>query len=57
MTDTRELEMRLHKHADRLGQLEGKIDNLLKMIKDLNAKPDKPIETTPIDRNYRGILL
>lgn len=54
MTDTRELEMRLHKHADRLGQIENKVDNLLKMIEDLNVKLNQPIETTPVDRNYRG---
>ena len=54
MTDTRTLEMRLHKHADRLASLESKIENLLKMIEDLNAKLDKPfeIETTPITEYY-----
>ena len=54
MTDIRDLEMRLHKQAHRLGQIENKVDNLLKMIEDLNAKLSKSIETTPIDRNYRG---
>ena len=51
MTDTRSLEMRLHKHADRLAELESKIENLLKTVEDLNANINKPIviETTPIE--------
>jgi hypothetical protein len=54
MTDMRGMEMKLHKQADKISQIEAKVDKLLEMIEDLNQKLNTPVETTPVDRNYKG---
>ena len=50
MMDNSQIEMKMHKLADRIGQVEAKIERALKLIEEMN----KPKESDPIDRNYRG---
>lgn len=45
-----QIEMKLHKLVDRIGKVEFKLEQALKLIEEMN----KPKELTPIDRNYRG---
>lgn len=50
MTDMRGMEMKIHKVVERLGKLEARIDEALKVIEEMN----KTKETIPVDRNYKG---
>ena len=50
MTDMRGMEMKLHKVVERIGKLEARIDEALKAVEEMN----KPKETIPVDRNYKG---
>jgi len=46
----RGIEMKLHKVVERIGKLEGKVDEALKIVEEMN----KTKETVPVDRNYKG---
>lgn len=48
--DNAQIEMKLHKLADRISQAEASIDRALQLIEEMS----KPRETDPVDRNYRG---
>lgn len=50
MTDMRGMEMKIHKVVERLGKLEARIDEALKLFEALK----EPKETIPVDRNYKG---
>ena len=48
--DNAQIEMKLHKLADRISKVEGSLDRALQLIEEMK----KPRETDPVDRNYHG---